>query len=87
MTTEYAVIDRFEGELAVLLVGEQHHPLDIPRSLLPHRVREGDYLRIERRENEIIGVTVDEEATERARKRIAEKLDRLRRGDHLKDEV
>jgi hypothetical protein len=86
MTTDYAVIDRFEGEMAVLLFGEQHQPINVPRVQLPRRAREGDYLRIELRDNHLISAVIDREATGRARKRIGEKLNRLRRGDHLRDE-
>jgi hypothetical protein len=85
MTTEFAVIDRFEGDLAVLLVGEQRELMNVPRSHLPHHAREGDYLRIELQDNQVINVTVDEQATAEARNRIEEKLKRLRRGDHLRD--
>ena len=51
---EPAVIDRFEGEYAVILVGEMQRPYDIPRHRLPPAAREGDWLRIERIDNQII---------------------------------
>jgi hypothetical protein len=37
------------------------------------------------KEGDIVSITVDKEATAAARKCIQEKLDRLRRGDHLID--
>jgi hypothetical protein len=86
MTTDDAVIDRFEGDIAGLLVGEQHALINVLRSRLPRHAREGDYLRIEARDGEVISATVDSEATARAKQRIEEKMDRLRRGDHLHDE-
>jgi hypothetical protein len=86
MTMVDAVIDRFEGDMAVLLIGEQHELMNIPRSQLPDHAREGDYLRIEVRDGEVTSAAIDSEATARARQRIEEKLDRLRRGDHLRDE-
>lgn len=39
-------IDRFEGELAVL-VDEQETAHDVPRSLLPNGAKAGDMLRFE----------------------------------------
>ncbi len=36
------VVDRFEGDLAVLEVGATH--VDVPRALLPAGTREGDVL-------------------------------------------
>ncbi len=82
---EPAVIDRFEGEYAVILVGEMQRPYDIPRHRLPPAAREGDWLRIERIDNQIITVQLDPEATAAARQRILSKLERLRRGEHLTD--
>ena len=81
--TENAVIDRFEGELVVLLVGENERLLPVPRSQLPERAREGDWLKIDLKGNDVTSVTIDEEATARARERIDDKLSKLRRGGHL----
>ena len=61
------VIDRFEGEIAVLEKNERT-TFSIPRSHLPQESREGDVLDIE---NDEIRVDVDETAR---RKQIAEKL-------------
>lgn len=52
-----AVIDRFEGNKAVLLVGEQEVGVNWPRGLLPAS-KEGDILAIE--------ITVDAAATKQA---------------------
>ena len=82
--TERAVVDRFEGRYAVLLVGDEGRPLDVLRRQLPRKAREGHWLQIELREGAIVRVVVDEAATEAARRRIQEKLERLRRGDHLR---
>ena len=80
---EQAVIDRFEGETAVLLIGTAQRPLDVPRSQLPSEAREGQWLRVELSDGQLVRVEIDLEATEAARARIQEKLERLRRGDHL----
>lgn len=37
-----AVVDRFEGDRAVLLVGEEEIPVNIPRKLLPKGARPGE---------------------------------------------
>jgi hypothetical protein len=82
---EQAVIDRFEGAYAVLLVGAAQQPLDVPRQQLPRAARSGDWLQITLVEGALIAAQLDPAATEAARRRIQAKLERLRRGDHLKD--
>ncbi len=83
--TEKAVIDRFEEEWAVLLFGEEERRVDVPREELPSGAREGHWLRVELDgERRIVSMEIDEEETARTRERIADKLARLRRGDHLK---
>ena len=79
-----AVIDRFEGKQAVLFVGEENRPLIVPRKSLPKGAREGVWLQLEIAGEQIVSAKIDAEETERARQRIAEKLERLRRGEHLK---
>jgi len=78
-----AVIDRFEGNLVVLLVGDDERRIDVPRQLLPKGAKEGDWLQVEMEGNQIGSATVDREETARARKRIQAKLEKLRRGEHL----
>jgi hypothetical protein len=80
--TEKAVIDRFEEDLAVILVGEEEEQFTLPREALPEGAQEGSWLQIERREETIVVLSLDEDETERVRSRIAEKMARLRRGDH-----
>ncbi|MBE3142116.1 MAG: DUF3006 domain-containing protein [Thermoplasmata archaeon] len=77
-----AVIDRFEGEYAILIVGEEEQRLNIPRKLLPQKAKEGSWLQLEIVDGEARNITLDEQETEKARQRIAEKLARLRRGDY-----
>jgi len=71
-----AVIDRFEGEYAVLLVGDQGTHMDVPRELLPGEASEGDWLKI--------NFELDREETNRKKKRIEGKLDKLKK-KHKKD--
>ena len=53
-----AYLDRFEGSLAVLLLGEEEKKVNFPKSFLPEEVEEGDYLKIE--------ISRDEEKTAEA---------------------
>lgn len=66
-----ATIDRFEGDVAVLLVGSEKTVVNVHRSDLPLQVEQGDMLRLE-------GV-VDREETEKRREEAREKIKRLRR--------
>ena len=78
-----AVVDRFEEDRAVLLVGEEEEQLVVPRAQLPAGVKEGDWLRAHIQGDVLLSATIDDEETARARSRIADKLERLRRGKHL----
>lgn len=80
---EQAVIDRFEGGLAVLLVGEAERKVIVERKLLPTGVREGDWLQVILKGEKLLQATVDTEARASAEARIADKLERLRRGEQL----
>jgi prophage tail gpP-like protein len=79
-----AVIDRFEGRVAVLIVGEDELRLNVPKKRLPRQSREGDWLQVEIQNGEVMSAVMDQEETASAEQRIAEKLARLRQGDHLK---
>jgi hypothetical protein len=78
-----AVIDRFEDDLAVLLVGEEEEQLVVPRTSLPNGAKEGDWLQVEVEDDHLVSAVVDLDETTAAKERIAEKLARLRRGEHL----
>lgn len=66
------IIDRFEGETAVLETDEGM--INAERAVLPHGVKEGDVLRFEN------GVYIcDIDATEARRAAVREKFSRLRR--------
>jgi hypothetical protein len=79
-----SVIDRFEGKFAVLIVGEDEQRITVLKKRLPRQSREGSWLQVEMQNGEVISAVIDEEETANAKARIAEKLARLRRGDHLK---
>ena len=79
-----AVIDRFEGKFAILILGEDEQRLNVPIDRLPQGSREGTWLQIELKNGELVSVVMDDEETVNVKSRIEEKLARLRRGDHLK---
>ena len=80
-----AVIDRFESEFAVLIVGDDERRINVLRSLLPKKVKEGQWLQLDIVGDQVQNIVIDAQETERARQRIADKLAALRRGDHLKE--
>jgi hypothetical protein len=82
--TEKAVVDRFEGDQAVLLLAGGRRQLAVSRSQLPPGIRAGGWLQVEIKDDRLVRALVDPEETEKMRKQIDEKLARLRRGDHLR---
>lgn len=64
-----AVLDRFEGRCAVLLVGEREIKFDLPRELLPDGAKEGNILSIT--------IEIDKEATEMQRSKMEALLKKL----------
>jgi hypothetical protein len=79
-----AVIDRFEGDLAVLILEGSQERVSVPRRSLPKKSKEGSWLQVEMEDGEVRKAVIDEEETAKAKKRIEEKLERLRRGEHRK---
>ena len=79
-----AVIDRFEGDKAVLLVGDEQDRLVVLRNLLPKGVKEGDWLRVDVKDDRVLSVANNPKGTIAAKKRIEDKLARLRQGEHKK---
>lgn len=59
-----AYLDRFEGNLAVLLLGDEERKLNFPREFLPEGVIEGDYLKIQIEPDEEAKARAEEEALE-----------------------
>jgi hypothetical protein len=66
----------------VLLVGDGSRRLNVSRQSLPKGIKEGTWLRVELDGDKLHSAEIDAEETERAKQRIAEKLNRLRRGEH-----
>jgi len=80
---EKAVIDRFEGNKAVLFVGEPQRQVVVENKDLPLGANEGVWLLIELSSDNLISADIDEKETNRAKNRILDKLERLRKGEHL----
>ncbi len=65
-----AVLDRIEGDQAVLLFGEEEKQIIFPKKYLPSQIVEGDYLNFE--------ITIDQEATAKAKREAASLLEKLK---------
>ena len=81
--THRLVVDRFEGDLAVVEVDGERF-LDLPRWLLPPGVREDDVIIVRRRPGEsrvTLELEVDAAATAAARAEARRLLDELRGKD------
>ncbi len=66
-----AVIDRFEGDHAVVLFGDDEIKVDIPRQLLPPGAKEGSWLKV--------SFELDPESEKQQREKIEGLLDKLKR--------
>jgi len=64
------VIDRFEGDYAVMLVGPGEVELNMPRQLLPKGAREGSWLTLQ--------LQLDPQEEKKQQEKIAGLLDRLK---------
>jgi len=67
-----ATIDRIEGKMAVLLMGEDGKAkVNMPLSLLPEGCKEGDILSV--------SIELDPEATEKAKERVSGLMEKLKK--------
>jgi hypothetical protein len=83
--TEKASIDRFESSQAILVIGEGDvlRHVDVPKKSLPKGAKPGTWLQVEMDGDTLVSAVIDAEETARAKQRIMEKLERLRRGEQL----
>ncbi len=65
-----AVIDRFEGDYAVVLFGDEEIKVGIPKKLLPDDAREGSWLKV--------SFELDQEGTQKQKEKIQDLLDKLK---------
>ena len=75
MSTVTVVIDRIEGKMAVLLVGDESYRVVLPRGFLPEDADEGMVLKLT--------FEVDKASTDEAIKRVQNLIDKLSGGDHI----
>ena len=74
-----AVIDRIvDGRTAVILVGEDERQHHCPADRLPEGAKEGTWLRVQVESGSVVAMEVDQEETDEVRRRIQEKMDKLR---------
>lgn len=75
-----AVVDRIvDNNKAVLLVGdnEVEHVIDINE--LPKGIKEGDWLQVQLKGGKIVKIELDEQETEDVKKRIEDKMAKLKK--------
>ncbi|WP_442596811.1 DUF3006 domain-containing protein [Neobacillus sp. D3-1R] len=71
-------IDRFEGEVAVLLLrSDETMELNVPRTILPDEVTKGSILQVDVKNGKIKSVTYLKEETEKVRRKNKELLQKL----------
>ena len=75
---EKAVIDRFEGDVAVLLLQEGEKHLNAPRAALPPGAKEGDWLKVELQGEKVIKAELDPAETAARRQKAIDLLNKLR---------
>ncbi len=71
--TIYAVVDRFEGDLALVLLGESGHAVNWPVKYLPDGISEGSVL--------VVSVREDSEAASNFKADIDYLIDQLSSGE------
>ncbi len=65
-----AVIDRFEGDYAVVLFDDEEIKIDIPKKFLPEESIEGSWLKV--------SFELDQEGTQKQKEKIQDLLDKLK---------
>ena len=79
MKKKYTVDEIIDGKFAVLLDREDESiKIDIPLKDMPVKVKEGDIVNIELKDNKIIFAEVDIEATKKAKEEVQAILDDLK---------
>lgn len=76
-----AVVERFEGDKSVILLGGREKQLVVARRELPPGTKEGQRLKVNIENGVLVAAELDEEETATAKRRIAAKLAALRRQD------
>ncbi len=83
MSDVFYAVDRLEGQM-VVLVGDDETTVDVPRSNLPTRAREGTVLRVELGADgrpDWSSARIDDKERERRLKAAQERLNRMSESD------
>ena len=78
-----ASLDRFEEEFAIAY-SDDGTKYDMPKVLVPKGVMQGARVRLFLKEGKVVMVKVDRKGAKSLDDKIKERLERLKRGDHLK---
>lgn len=78
-----ASIDRFDGEFAIAY-SDDKRKFEIPGLLVPIGAKPGSRVWLRLKDDRVITVDLDREGTKSLDEKIKEKLEHLKRGDHLK---
>jgi len=75
---ETGTIDRIEENFAVVLYGtEEQHKIDIPIRELPKGAREGHKVVLIFKNEKVIDIVIDEDATKKARESVQRLIEKL----------
>jgi hypothetical protein len=77
------VIDTIDGDVAVVLVGNDQEPWHFPIDVIPHEATEGSVLLLRRRARTLDVVAVDPEGEVMKRRPFDERLRRARRKERF----
>ena len=79
-----ASLDRFEENGYAVVYTDDGKKLDIKRELIPENVKEGTRLKIHVQGSKFSKVVTDDNDTQELKRKIKEKLERLKHNQHLK---
>jgi hypothetical protein len=80
MKKKYTVDEIIDGKFAVLLDREDESiELDISLTDIPIKIKEGDILNIEFKDNKIVFAEIDKEETKKARQEVKDLIDELKK--------
>ncbi len=75
---EKAFIDRFEEDIAVLIVGDDERKVNVPRRSLPEGAAEGDWRQVDFQEGTLISAKLDREESQQRKQQVEDLLRELR---------
>jgi hypothetical protein len=79
-----ASLDRFEDNGYAVVYTDDGKKFDIPRELIPENVKEGSRLKVHVQDSKVSKVVTDDNDAQKVKRKIREKLERLKHNQHLK---